>query len=249
MRITSVWAAGGPVECRGPQDGCCVRAVQIVKERSNFNRCVAARWIQPDDSDVEVLSWLGRHWDVERSLGIGQLQAHPAGAIVDPVRCHDVAARQAEQPRQCVAVDRLVTDHRRGCEGGARISDADLDQAGAALLDDHSRLLGDTAGVKPRGTRLECRVASEWLLCLWLEDAHPIVRSGPGRIEEERCFGQVRPTRDCPHFPGRHIVGIIDNGDRVAGEGTSTTDVNLAERVCAHATSPTHAAQTPSSAK
>jgi hypothetical protein len=162
------------------------RTVRIVEERPHFDRCVSARRIQPKDSDVKMFTRLVRHRDVKHTLRICQLQAHPAGAIVDPMRCHDVTARQPEQPQcasQRVTVDRPVTDHRRSCEGEARVSDADLDQPGAAFLHDHARLMGNTTSIEPRSTRPECRVAGEWQLGLRLEDPNPVVGSGLRRLE------------------------------------------------------------------
>ena len=122
---------------------------------------------------------------------------------------------------------------------------ANADQTGAALLDDLAGTARRTAGFEPRASRPERGVAGEGELALRVEDAYAVVRVRTCWLQEERGLREVGPARERCHLLIADVVGVVDDGERVALGDGGGEHVDLAELM--HAANLPRPTQTPDS--
>jgi hypothetical protein len=186
--------------------------------------------VRPRHPDVEIGQARPQR---QHRVGTFQQHAHPARAVVHPLRVDHLGSGDAERghdPLQRPLVHRPRTQQRRRRERQRAVDPPQFDQARVALLDDHVRAPGSTACGQPGVTGTERRVTGERKLTAGREDPDPVVGAGGFRRDDERGLGQVRPARELLHLLGGQALSVEDDSNRITEVQLVGEHINLAER-------------------
>ena len=153
---------------------------------------LAAGRVQADHADVEAVERAEVRLERQHGVGVPEPDGDPAGAVVDPLAVHDVAAGRSAVRAAIRSTSASSTGPDRISGGAAErepLAPPQVHQPDTALL--HQLLaLRHSARLEPRMRRPQRRVPGERQLAAGREDPQPVV----GRRRRSGVAGTSSPT-------------------------------------------------------